>query len=83
MTANLPTVSPAIARRLLLSGVGLAADPRERVTPELLQARIEAMGFVQVDSINTVERAHHLILASRLDGYRPPHLAQLLESDRS
>lgn len=40
---------------------------------------VEQLGFVQVDSINTVERAHHLILASRLRGYKPQHLALLLE----
>jgi uncharacterized protein len=40
------------------------------------------MGFVQVDSINVVARAHHLTLASRLDGYRPELLDRLLERDR-
>ena len=33
------------------------------------------MGFVQIDSINIVERAHHLTLAARLQGYRPALLA--------
>ena len=41
------------------------------------------MGFVQIDSINVVARAHHLILGSRLDGYRPALLDRLLERDRS
>ena len=41
------------------------------------------MGFVQVDTINIVERAHELILASRLDGYRPALLRTLLEERRS
>jgi uncharacterized protein len=83
MTGALPLVPAATARRLLLAGLGLADDPRERATPEAVQARIEAMGFVQVDSINIVERAHHLILASRLDGYRPALLDRLLERRRS
>ena len=43
---------------------------------------IERMGFVQVDTISTVERAHHLILAARLNGYRPALLARSLEKDR-
>nr|WP_279341466.1 crosslink repair DNA glycosylase YcaQ family protein [Geothrix sp. SG200] len=41
------------------------------------------MGFVQVDTINVVARAHDLTLSSRLDGYRPEHLRKLLEDRRS
>ena len=37
---------------------------------------------MQVDSINVLERAHHLILHARLDSYRPASLTQLLERDR-
>lgn len=48
-----------------------------------LLALIERLGFVQVDSINTVERAHHMILASRRRGYAPAQLTQLLEKQRS
>ena len=40
------------------------------------------MGFLQVDSINVLERAHHLTLHSRFDGYRPATLKTLLERDR-
>jgi uncharacterized protein len=80
---TLPLVPPETARRLLLAGLGLADDPRQAATLAAVQARIEAMGFVQVDSINVVERAHHLILASRFDGYRPPLLTRLLERERS
>ncbi len=43
-----------------------------------LQALIERLGFVQVDSINTVERAHHMILFARNQTYRPRHLERLL-----
>ncbi len=35
-----------------------------------------------MDSINVVERAHHLTLHSRLDGYKQNHFSQLLEEDR-
>jgi uncharacterized protein YcaQ len=41
------------------------------------------MGFVQVDTVNVVARAHHLTLASRLDGYRPRHLTRLSEEHRA
>jgi uncharacterized protein YcaQ len=79
----LPFVSPETARTLLLAGQGLLHDPRRRADASVVQELIEQLGFVQVDSINIVERAHHLTLASRLDGYRPPFLEQLLEQRRS
>jgi uncharacterized protein YcaQ len=44
---------------------------------------IERIGFVQVDSINTVARAHEMILWSRRQSFRPAALKQLLEHDRS
>jgi uncharacterized protein YcaQ len=65
-----PRVVPAsAARRLLLDGAGLLADPTVEATPERVYELVERMGFVQLDTISVVERAHHHILASRLDGY--------------
>jgi len=80
---TLPLVPAEVARRLLLDAQGLAADPRRAATVESLYSLVERMGFVQMDSINAVERAHHLTLASRLDGYRPPLFRRLLERERS
>jgi hypothetical protein len=62
---------------------GLLSDPSRVATPAALLGLVRRMGFVQLDSINYVERAHHLTLFSRLDGYRREHLARLLERDRS
>lgn len=80
---DLPRVPAAAARRLLLQGLGLLADPRRPATPAALRRAVEAMGYVQVDTINTVERAHHHVLMTRFEGYRPPLLTRLLERDRS
>ena len=38
---------------------------------------------MQVDSINTVARAHHMILFSRRQSYKPDALKALLETDRA
>lgn len=54
------------------SGAGRGAD---------LMALVERLGFVQLDSINTVARAHDLILQARRTAYRPPHLKHLHEVD--
>lgn len=72
-----------MARRLFLDGQGLLEDPARKATPAKVRVLVESLGFVQVDSINMVERAHHLTLGTRLDGYRPPMLARLLERDRT
>lgn len=82
MARALPTVPAATARRLLLGAQGLLDDPRGKATPDRLYDLVERMGFVQVDSINIVERAHHLTLAARVQGYRPKLLERLLERDR-
>ena len=80
---KLPVVTAGAARRLLLSAQGLLADPSRPATPATLQKLVEQMGFIQLDSINVVERAQHLTIASRLDNYQPEHLARLLEQERS
>ena len=50
--------------------------------PETVERLIDLLGFVQIDTINTVDRAHHLILSTRLPAYRPAELTHLLEIDR-
>ena len=76
------TISTQAARRLLLGAQGLLADPTRKATRATLVRLIEQMGFVQLDSINYVERAHHLTLGSRLDAYAREHFTHLLETRR-
>jgi uncharacterized protein YcaQ len=75
-------VSNEQARRLFLYLHGLCDSPRTRLTPAALYELIERLGFVQVDSIRTVERAHHLTLFTRNERYRPDLLHTLVENDR-
>jgi uncharacterized protein len=81
-TVSCPTVPAATCRRLLLGAQGLLDDPRRKATADALYGLIERLGFVQIDSINVVERAQHLTLAARMQGYRPALLERLLERDR-
>lgn len=83
MSHSRPIITADSARLLFLGAQGLLADPSRLATPAALQKVVEQLGFVQLDSINVVGRAHHLTLASRLDGYRHQHLAELLEKKRS
>jgi len=73
-------LSNADARRIFLAKQGLSR-PRGALTKAGLLELIHEIGFVQVDSIATVERAHHHILFARNPSYRRAHLAALLEKD--
>jgi len=81
-SAPLPVTSEA-ARRLILDLQGLGQSHRRSLTRSELLDLIRQMGFVQVDSINMLERAHHMILSSRTTGYRPKHLTDLVEKQAS
>ncbi|MEZ5885466.1 MAG: crosslink repair DNA glycosylase YcaQ family protein [Paracoccaceae bacterium] len=70
------------ARRLFLDRHALAEQPTGPAKGADLLALIKRLGFVQVDSVNTVERAHHMILWARRQSYRPKNLKPLLERDR-
>ena len=74
-------LSNAEARRIFLARQGLGARPDRLLGKEGLLRLIHDIGFVQVDSIATVERAHHQILFSRNQTYRREHLTDLLEKD--
>ncbi len=79
-----PTLLPnTAARRLFLDRHALIEAPTGPAKGDDLLALIHRLGFVQVDSVNTVERAHHMILWSRRQSYRPANLAPLLERDRT
>ncbi len=83
MTNAKPRLTNRHARRLFLARHGLSdAGPEPKGADGLLHL-VHRLGFVQIDSINTVERAHHMILAARRKSYRPRHLTRLLERDRS
>lgn len=75
--SRVDSIPPAAARSLLLAGQGLLADPARPATPARVLSLIRDLGFVQLDSINVVERAHHHILWSRLHDYRPATLDTL------
>ncbi len=74
MTTEIP-VSPADFGRLLLEQQGLSKPLSGR--HGVLQA-LEQLGYVQIDSINVVERAHHHVLFNRVKNYQPQWLDELL-----
>jgi uncharacterized protein YcaQ len=64
------------ARALILARSGLSGV-RQEGGAAALAPLIGRLGYVQLDSIKIIERAHHHILYSRHTGYRPRHLDRL------
>lgn len=73
-------ISNREARRLWLNLQGLAQAPTGNT--EILEI-IKKLGFVQLDSIRNVTRAHHHILWSRNQSYREPMIEHMLAKERS
>ena len=68
------------ARALWLDAQGLAEAPTGN---EDLAATVRKLGYVQLDSIPYLARAHDHILWSRHQSYRPAHLHRLMSRDRA
>lgn len=74
MAAAVPTaeleLSAAQARRAAIAAQGLArARPRGRVDVRHLRRALDALGIVQLDSVNVFSRSHYMPLFSRLGPY--------------
>lgn len=76
-------LSNKAARRIFMARQGLSAQPARAMSKADLLELIHDLGFVQVDSISTVERAHNQIIFSRNQTFKRDHLRQLLEEDRA
>ncbi|AYF87186.1 winged helix-turn-helix domain-containing protein [Pseudomonas sp. DY-1] len=57
------------ARRLALAAQGFARAPRGAIRHRQLQAQLESLGVVQIDSVNALVRSHYLPAFSRLGHY--------------
>ena len=69
-------------RRIALGQQGLLKQaPFGRGKGAVVKA-IEQLGYVQIDTISVVERAHHHVLRSRVPNYRPRFLDQLQREGR-
>jgi len=78
---TLPLIGNRDARRIFLHRHLLSDAPQGPASGKDLLLLIQGLGFVQLDSINTVARAHDLILFSRRQRYRPQALKTLYERD--
>jgi uncharacterized protein YcaQ len=70
-------ISNPAARRLFLHRHALGKRWDYRLQRGDVLSLVRQLGFVQLDSINTVERAHHMIMFSRASGYDRDLLSSL------
>lgn len=80
---KLVTLPLAGARRLWLAAQRLDRPDPFGAGPEATRAAVEHLGYVQIDTINVIERCHHHILYSRIPQYRRADLRQAQSVDKS
>ncbi len=77
------TLTKAQARRIWLDAQRLTTSEPFGEGPAATRAAIEHLGYVQIDTINVIERSHHHILWSRIPDYRRDDLRQAQSVDKS
>ena len=77
------TLSPASARAIWMRAQRLDETEPFGAGPEAARAAIEQLGYVQIDTINVIERCHHHILYSRIPAYQRSDLAVLQSAKKS
>lgn len=71
------------ARHLWISAQKLDSAAPFGHGPDATLAAIAHLGYVQIDTINVIERCHHHVLFSRIPAYRRSDLAQVQSLDKS
>ncbi|MBR1212930.1 crosslink repair DNA glycosylase YcaQ family protein [Bradyrhizobium sp. JYMT SZCCT0180] len=71
------------ARRIWLRAQRLDTPDPFGEGPAATAAAVEHLGYVQIDTINVIERCHHHILFSRIPNYRRADLRQAQSIDKS
>src|SRR5919198_6416021 len=71
------------ARRIWLHAQRLDTVAPFGEGPQAIAAAVGHLGYVQIDTINVIERCHHHILYSRIPAYRRVDLKQAQSVDKS
>ena len=73
----------AQARRIWLHAQRLDTAAPFGDGPEATAAAVKHLGYVQIDTINVIERCHHHILWTRIPAYQRRHLHQAQTVDKT
>jgi len=75
-------ISRTMARRIALKAHLLDSRLKMPNGKEGIARTVEALGYVQIDTISVIERAHHIVLWTRRADYDPGILHELQSRDR-
>lgn len=73
------TLSLKEVRKLVLHRQGLSGQAQPKGVDQT-RRQIQQIGYVQIDTISVIERAHHHVLKSRIQDYNSSFLQQLEEN---
>jgi uncharacterized protein len=76
------TLTKSQARKIILHAAGLSKRGQFGKGKEGVYKLIDHLGFLQIDTIYVVERAHHHAVASRMPDYKPEWLYELQADGR-
>jgi uncharacterized protein len=77
------SMTKAQARHIWLRAQRLDSSAPFGDGPEATRAAVQHLGYVQIDTINVIERCHHHILWTRIPEYRRADLRQAQSVDKS
>jgi uncharacterized protein YcaQ len=83
MTDSVINLSKIQARRIWLRAQKLDSQAPFGSGPQATPAAVQHLGYVQIDTINVIERCHHHILYTRIPDYRREHLHQAQTIDKT
>ena len=78
-----PVIARDQARRLWLQAQRLDTAEPFGAGPGAVSAAVAHLGYVQIDTINVIERCHHHILYSRIPQYRRADLQQAQSAEKT
>ncbi len=81
--AKFHPLSKTDARRIWLRAQRLDTAAPFGAGPAATSAAVEQLGYVQIDTINVIERCHHHILWNRIPDYRRTDLRQAQSVDKT
>jgi uncharacterized protein YcaQ len=81
--SHLHPLTKAQARQIWLHAQRLDSSAPFGEGPAATAAAVEHLGYVQIDTINVIERSHHHILWNRIPAYRRADLRQAQSVDKS
>ncbi len=80
MTKTIESLSLAQAQKLVLLSQRIPPSKQKGTGLSATLAAIEHLGYIQIDTISTIQRAHHHTLWNRNSRYKNDHLNKLMEN---